>query len=545
MTGSNDRSIRLWDLETGAELEALHGQGVKVDAVAVDPTGRWLASNGQHHEVSIWDLERSEVTTRLEGHSARVDGVDFSPDGSLLASGSWDGTVRLWELDSLSELRVLQGHERAVPFVAFSPKGDALTSVSWDGTVRWWDAATGDGRIVGHDPGRLYGVAFTQDGQSIVAASSDYHARLWPVEGGEPRVIAEHANEVNAIATSPQGELAVTGSDDTTVRLWRVADGTPFWHAPLLLTDPPRLLSHRGLERLSANPQEPRATTREVLPTWLADAAKRAKLGSASAQGDLVCMLTVDRELLTWRASSGERLSTRTLPDALEVLASPGGCLVREAKRAVHMPEAGGGSRVLVAEAEVRALGWAMGRALIATASEVIQVDSKGELVSSSPTTPGTSAVTLVKLDRQEAPALVVGYRDGGVELRRDDNNVPFERTSTSAVVRLLGGPAGTIVVGHADGALGLHDAANGQGIARAHLHGRVAHLLLTQDANASALYAASDLGSWLRWDLRVFSSDRCTFLRAVWRDVPVVWRSGSVQASEAPADHPCRTTTE
>jgi WD40 repeat protein len=68
-----------------------------VEAIAISPDGKWLASGGASKVVAHWDIDQGSVLQNLAGHSEAVRALSFSPDGKLLASSSNDGTVKVWE----------------------------------------------------------------------------------------------------------------------------------------------------------------------------------------------------------------------------------------------------------------------------------------------------------------------------------------------------------------------------------------------------------------------------------------------------------------
>ncbi len=119
-------------------VRVLEGGGW-VSSVAFSPDGRLFVSGSNDETIRLWDVSSGKEVRRLEGHEKTVFSVAFSPDGRLLASGSVDPTIRLWDVTTGIELRRLEGHESFVLSVAFSPDGRFLASGSADLTVRLWE----------------------------------------------------------------------------------------------------------------------------------------------------------------------------------------------------------------------------------------------------------------------------------------------------------------------------------------------------------------------------------------------------------------------
>jgi len=106
LTGGDDHTLRLWDVESGKELKRFEGHKSLVNSVAFSPDGRFALSAGggsdaedeEDFSVRLWDLESGKELHRFEGHTDVVSGVIWLPDGRHALSCGWDTTVRLWRL---------------------------------------------------------------------------------------------------------------------------------------------------------------------------------------------------------------------------------------------------------------------------------------------------------------------------------------------------------------------------------------------------------------------------------------------------------------
>jgi WD40 repeat protein/tRNA A-37 threonylcarbamoyl transferase component Bud32 len=227
-SASDDKSVKVWDADSGKELRSLQGHGNVVLSVAFTPDGQRLASSSYDKTVKLWDVATGGEQRALEGHARSVRSVAFSPDGRHLASASADGTIKEWDTDAGTELRTLRGHTREVWSVAYSPDGRRLASASVDRTVKVWDVQSGALllSLAGHtDP--VIRVAFSPGGEWLASASEDRTIRLWDVEtGAEVRSYKGHSGAVASVVFSPNGHWLASGSADHSIKLWESAANT-------------------------------------------------------------------------------------------------------------------------------------------------------------------------------------------------------------------------------------------------------------------------------------------------------------------------------
>jgi len=227
-SASTDKTVRLWDADSGNLRQTLEEHTERVHSVSWSPDGRTLASGSYDNTIRLWDADSSKLRQTLEEHNKSVRSVSWSPDGHTLASGSDDKSIRLWDTAGGRLRQTLKGHTDFVFSVSWSPDGHTLASGSYDHTIRLWDAAGGS---LWHTKGHVsfvFSVSWSPDGRILASGSTDNTIYLWDAASGRQLSVLEgHTGPVVAVRFSPDGLLLASKSDDDTVRLWRADTGEP------------------------------------------------------------------------------------------------------------------------------------------------------------------------------------------------------------------------------------------------------------------------------------------------------------------------------
>lgn len=119
----------------------------QIDALAISPDGRRLASGSADGVLRIWELSSGQEAATLSGHTGRIMSLDWNPDGERVISGSADFTARIWDLRSRRSVAELKMQDW-VRSVAYSPNGRWIATgsgsgfVAAEGAVQLWDAQT-------------------------------------------------------------------------------------------------------------------------------------------------------------------------------------------------------------------------------------------------------------------------------------------------------------------------------------------------------------------------------------------------------------------
>jgi WD40 repeat protein len=224
VSGSHDRTVRIWDSETGRCLKTLFGHTQSISVVAFSPDGVLIASGDRWgHTLKIWNVQTGACIYSVEGHSGDIHDLSFSPDGKLVVTAGDDKLIKIWDIKAKSLLRTLKGHSNGVFSIRFSPDGETIVSGSWDKTVRIWKTTTGECiRILKGHRATIESLAISPDGSKI--ASCDYwdgKLYLWDTSNGAClNTMKSDFWGFRSVNFSPYGNCIVSGDADGKIQIW-------------------------------------------------------------------------------------------------------------------------------------------------------------------------------------------------------------------------------------------------------------------------------------------------------------------------------------
>ncbi|KAI9370850.1 WD40-repeat-containing domain protein [Aspergillus egyptiacus] len=250
LTGSDDTNINVYDTKTGVKRATLEGHEGGV--WALEYYGNTLVSGSTDRTVRVWDIERARCTQIFHGHTSTVrclqivlpvevgkkaNGTpEMMPKEPLIITGSRDSNLRVWKLPKPGDpgyyesgihgddtdcpyfVRVLTGHQHSVRAIA--AYGDTLVSGSYDCTVRVWKISTGETlhRLSGHSL-KVYSVVLDHTRNRCISGSMDNMVKVWSLESGSLLYNLEGHNSLVGLLDLKCDRL-VSAAADSTLRIW-------------------------------------------------------------------------------------------------------------------------------------------------------------------------------------------------------------------------------------------------------------------------------------------------------------------------------------
>ncbi len=227
VTGSDDRTARLWDSATGQPVGLPLHHPAQVAAVAYSPDGKTVLTGCVDGIARLWDVDTGRLVRSTPSQEGAVMAVAYSPDGTTILTGGNFQAAHLRDTATFSRIGRPSIPHDFVRAAAFSPDGKTILTGTEGRSARLWDAATG--KPVGPAlplQSSIYAVAYHPDGRTVLTGGVEGMVRSWDAARGLPvGQPLRHRFKVRAVAVSPDGRAVLTGSEDKMARIWNTATG--------------------------------------------------------------------------------------------------------------------------------------------------------------------------------------------------------------------------------------------------------------------------------------------------------------------------------
>ncbi|TPX59936.1 hypothetical protein PhCBS80983_g02148 [Powellomyces hirtus] len=217
----------IWELPDFNNIHTLSISQKKITAVAINPTGEWLAfGSSALGQLLVWEWQSESYILKQQGHQHDMSCISYSQDGQFIATGGDDGKLKLWNTQTGFCFVTFTNHTAGINSLEFAKQGQIVFSASLDGTIRAFDLIRYRNfrTFTAPTPVQFSCLAVDPSGEVVCAGSSDtFEIFVWSVQTGKLLdIFTGHEGPVSHLAFSPTDGLLASASWDKSVRMWDV-----------------------------------------------------------------------------------------------------------------------------------------------------------------------------------------------------------------------------------------------------------------------------------------------------------------------------------
>ena len=263
VSGSEDRTVRLWDIQTGGVVRIFHGHTHWISSVSISSDQTTIASGSCDMTIRLWNTQTGQCHCVIDGLSGIPDSVSFSPTNSQhLMSASQDNTVQQWDINGYPIGPAYAGY-----YATFSP--DGIHFISWGkGVIMVWNSNSGVIVTKCQVPsGNVGHCCFSPNGK-LVAGASYSTIYIWDITSSDPHPIETLVGHTHVITSLVFSSILISSSHDRSIKFWQInASSTN----PLIADSEPNPLASTSIMTLSVQAKDHIAISSDkagVVRTW-------------------------------------------------------------------------------------------------------------------------------------------------------------------------------------------------------------------------------------------------------------------------------------
>ncbi|MCU0498946.1 MAG: protein kinase [Anaerolineae bacterium] len=227
ISGGYDRTVRVWDLQTGQAINApLEGHRADVIAIRFSSDGRYAASSATNGEVLIWDLVEHRLLHQLWIHRNQVHALAFTPDNTRLVSAGEDLDIILWDIQTGQALQTIENaHIASINVLVITPDQTTLITGAGNGEIVIWDFPAMQVRYQLRTELTVRDLELIADGSAFVTVDTNDQLSVWEVATGTLLSEFKHSGDViNNAVLLPGGQQVLLTTERGDLELWNIAE---------------------------------------------------------------------------------------------------------------------------------------------------------------------------------------------------------------------------------------------------------------------------------------------------------------------------------
>ncbi|PSC67497.1 pleiotropic regulatory locus 1 [Micractinium conductrix] len=264
VTGSADRTIKIWDTASGTLRLTLTGHIEQVTGLAVSPRHPCMFSCALDKMVKCWDLEQNKIIRNYHGHLSGVYCLAQHPTVDIIMTGGRDAACRVWDIRTKVQVHCLSGHEDTVAAVLALPTDPQVITASHDKTVRLWDLRMGKTlATLTHHKKAVRALVASPTEHTFCSGAAD-NMKKFKLPHGDflHNFLQQQRAIVNCMAANQDGVVA-SGADNGSLWFWDYTSGNAFQQQDSIV-QPGSLDSEAGIYAMSFDVTGSRLVTCEA-----------------------------------------------------------------------------------------------------------------------------------------------------------------------------------------------------------------------------------------------------------------------------------------